>query len=334
MYEFASAVIDVWEKRILSHNDQDRMLSAPDRASSFMVLFDTDLAETASATEDIEKIFENDFQLLKEKLTDILDDHGRLVNYLFLFFDVWNLKMALKRQLLKSKLFPGEPLVCSLTAYEKLKVRVSEIWQKGASFNNDSGLKNMALLNTCLEKIIYLTQQTLVKSPIIDSAQIETAVDKAYFEVKQGAAKRISPFLAELSCLEIDVANLKGLLSHNNEGFIEGGNLKIQEARKLLESCQGEISEENLEKFLEILNFSFLIKDFINTKSEIILEQGLQAFLSRRVFEKSRATACGLEKVLAFFYRKMNSHFNIRLILFAKDNNLPQTDIENLLLPI
>ncbi len=333
MYEFASGVINVWEKKVLSRNDQERMLTAPDKASSFMVLFDTDLGELASNTDDIESIFENDLCLLKEKLMKVSDDQNQLASYLFISFDVWNLKMALKEHLLDDKLLAVEPFVCSLVSYDKLKTRALEVWQKGV-LPGDDDLKSVDIGNVYLEKIISLSRQLLGQSLDVDSVQIETAVDRAYFKIKQEAAKKISPFLEELARLEIDVANLKGLVGHGGS-FIEGGNLNIQEAQELLESREGEISEENLAKFLEVLNLSFLIENFIKNKSdEIILEQGLQAFLSRRVFEKSRATASGLEKVLAFFYRKMNSHFNIRLILFAKDNNLPPADIENLLLPV
>ena len=333
MYEFASGVINVWEKKVLSRNDQERMLTAPDKESSFMVLFDTDLGELASNTDDIESIFENDLCLLKERLLKVSDDQNQLASYLFLSFDIWNLKMALKQHLLDGNLFAAEPFTCSLVSYEKLKARVLEVWQK-AVLPSDGDLKNADTGNVRLEKIISLSRQLLEQSSDIDSAQIETVIDRVYFKVKQGAAKKISPFLEELARLEIDVANLKGLVSRGGD-FIEGGNLNVQEARGLLESREGEISEENLAKFLEVLNLSFLIEDFIKNKSdEIILEQGLQAFLSRRVFEKSRDSASGLEKVLAFFYRKMNSHFNIRLILFAKDNNLPSADIEKLLLPV
>jgi len=56
--------------------------------------------------------------------------------------------------------------------------------------------------------------------------------------------------------------------------------------------------------------------------------------VSQRVFEASRETSCGIPKILAFFYKKMNSYANIRLIMFSKQNNIPVAEIESILLPI
>jgi len=333
MYEFASGVINVWEKRVLSQTDQERMLTAPDRASSFMVLFDTDLAEMASGTDDIEQIFEKDLLLLKEKLIKAMEGRNELVDYLFLHFDVLNLKMALKKFFLKGNFLAAEPFSCSLAPYPELEKAIGKLFQGVVSLGAPKEADNIHLPNANLRRIILLVKKNLSHLADIASAKIETAVDRAYFEVKKESAKNISSFLEELVGLQIDVANLKSLVQGGE--FIKGGNLNVQDAKELLKGKEEDFGEENLAKFLEILNVSFLIQDFIKNKSnQIVLEQGLQNFLSQRVFEKSRATSSGLEKVLAFFYRKLNSHFNIRLILFAKDNNLSEDEVRNLLLPI
>jgi vacuolar-type H+-ATPase subunit C/Vma6 len=334
MYEFASGVINIWEKRLLSRNDQERMLTAPDKASAFLVLFDTDLGELAAGTEEIEKIFEKDLAALKTKLDSILDDQGKLVNYLFLVFEVWNLKIALKALLLKVQTQSMEPFSCTLVSFQRLAKRVGQVWQKDQPVE-DLLAERLTEGGGYLERIMLSAQTELNQMEAVDSAAIETAVDKAYFQIKAEFAQNLSSFLAELVRLEIDVANIKSAACQNSHGWlISGGNLKTPEIQKLLAHQGGETPEQNLTKFLEILNLSFLIEDFLKHKSDVFLEQGLQKFLSHRVLEKARSTACGLEKVLAFFYRKMNSHFNIRLILFAKDNNLDTTEIEKLLLPI
>lgn len=309
-------------------------MTAPDKANAFLVLFDTDLGELTVGTEEIEKIFEKDLVALKAKLANILDDQGKLAAYLFLTFEVWNLKIALKELLLKGQAQSMEPFLCTLIPYQRLVTRVGQVWQKNQSVE-DLLAERLTGGSECLERIMLLTQTELNQMGAIDSVAIETAVDKAYFQVKAQLAKKLSSFLVELVRLEIDVANIKSTVRQNGHSwFISGGNLKTQDIQKLLAHQGGETPEQNLAKFLEILNLSFLIEDFLKHKSEIFLEQGLQKFLSHRVLEKARNTACGLEKVLAFFHRKMNSHFNIRLILFAKDNNLSTVEIEKLLLPI
>lgn len=333
MFEFASGVINVWEKMILSPNDQERMLKAPDRASAFLVLFDTDLGELATITQDTEIIFESDLADLKQRLIKILDNRGELICFLFLQFDAWNLKIALKNKFFPDRLRTMEPFVCSLVSYEKLAEKLADGRKMRSS--RDIGPECGAdVSNGYLEEMIDLSFKELTAG-VVDSMAIEEAVDRAYFQLRLMISGKLSSFLVEVVKTEIDLANIKSLLNGRDKGsgFLAGGNLNEVEVQKLLDLREGEIVSD-LKKFLEILNLSFLFEEFAATKSEIILERGLQSFVSRRIFEKERATGSGMEKVLAFFYKKLNSYFNIRLILFAKENNLPLEEIEGLLLPI
>ena len=329
MYEFASSVINIWEKKLLSKTDQERMLTAPDKEASFLVLYDTDLADFASKEQDVEKIFESDLSRLKENLTRSLDDKGKMVNYLFLIYDGWNLKIVLKEKFLK-QVKPNEPFACSLLPYSQTKAMVQ------AKF---SGFSRTKLDSTASyfwpSRLIETAVSFLAKESSIDSSIIETAVDKAYFSVKQEMAEKLPGFLKGFVKIEIDTANVKALMSRaKRAGFIAGGNLNPEDLKKLSVSKEGEIAEENLSEFLEILELSFLIEKFKKNQSEIFLEQGLQHFLSDKVFEKAWAVGTGVAKILSFFFGKINSHFNIRLIFFAKENNLAIEEIENLLLPI
>lgn len=325
MFEFASGVINVWEKKLLSSNDQERMLNAPDRASAFLVLFDTDLGELATVQNDVEKIFEQDLLILKSKLERLLED-SRLIEFLFLQYDAWNLKIALKRRILSESVGAMDPLVCSLADFTALDGFLQQT-------ESSPGSIRFLALPLAVRDMAMKAQGFLADLKKVDSAAIEEAVDKSYYAVRRILANDWGGFLVELVRWEIDLANVKSLMGGNGQAaFLAGGNLKKQDVLSLFASQSA--GSMDLAKFLETLNLSFIIDKFTKAKSEIFLEQGLQSFLSQRVIMKEKETGVGLEKVVSFFYRKLNSYFNIRIILFAKDNNWEMSETEKLLLPL
>jgi len=151
-------------------------------------------------------------------------------------------------------------------------------------------------------------------------------------------ANELDSFLKEITKLEIDVANIKNALMSKEkwQNFIEKGNLKQEDLEKLTQFKEGEIfaQKQDLKKFIELFNISRLIEKFEKNKSETMLENGLMSFLTEKIFIQAKETGMGIERILAFFYKKMNSYSNIRLILFAKQNNISISEIEPFLLPI
>jgi vacuolar-type H+-ATPase subunit C/Vma6 len=164
-----------------------------------------------------------------------------------------------------------------------------------------------------------------------EQGSIDEKVDKAYLKVKLLLAKKVKGAALEIAKYETDIANLKNLIK-NKEGFIKGGNLSCNDMLKLLGQKRGMISR-GLEKFLESFDLSLIIEEFEKTGSESDLEKGLEKFLAKRVLQREREGG-GVEKVMGFFFRKMNAHSNIRLIFFEKEAGLTQKEIENNLLPI
>ena len=114
MFEYAFAVINVWEKKLFNSLDQERMLKSPDRESAFLVLFATDLGQVAKEKEsDIEQVLEKDLVALKQKLSVLLGEKEEFLWYLFLKFDALNIKIALKKQ--------GEPFSFSIEPFAKVE---------------------------------------------------------------------------------------------------------------------------------------------------------------------------------------------------------------------
>lgn len=333
MYEFASSVINVWEKKIFDKLDQERMLNAPDKESAFLALFDADLGEFTSREEnDAESILEKDWGRMKTNLEGILPENKKLIWFLFLKFDALNLKIALKKAFFRGKTAEVDWFSYAIEAGGEIERRITRF------FNAMQGLKKetavlFSPLNPFVEKMLDLSLEALRKVHLseFDSIAIEKAVDESYFKVKLQIALAVSPLLEELARFEIDIANVKALL--RSDGFISGGNMEREELEMALGLKTGGYYK-GLDQFLESLSFSSIIRSFMMQKSELFLERDLQTFLSQRIFEKSRQTGSGVEKVMAFFQKKLNSHNNIRLILFAKANNISPEDIEKNLLPL
>ncbi|MFH0739947.1 MAG: V-type ATPase subunit [bacterium] len=310
MYEFATGVIDVWEKGLLNSLDQERMLKAPDRASAFMVLFDTNLGEIIAGNlqKNIEDIFSEDLMALKKKLAYALgDDKELLISFLFLRFNAFNLKSVLKKKFFKEQA-------------KDFKL-----------FEFASNLANVYVKELVCEadKILNASKESYQE---ISSKTIEIAVDKAYFKVKLSMAKKEKALML-ITRLEIDIANLRSFLAKNSQMFLPGGNLTVSQIEKLAHGKEEE-SSKNLKRFLETLELAFLLESNQENTGDILIERKLEAYFAQRIFRREKEKGSGIEKVLAFFQKKINSHANIRLILFAKENGLSVEEIEKALLPI
>ena len=311
MYEFASGVINVLEKKIFDALDQERMLTSPDKKSAFEVLFDTDMGDIATKEKSIERIIEMDLTDFKKTLADILKKDNTIFWLLFLRYDALNLKSVLK------KIQNPESFSYGLVPFEKLSQKVS-------------GLR--VEVNPLVERMINKALIDVREG--MDSKAIETIVDKVYFEVKLETVTKIGGFILDITKMEIDIANVKAVIkSKDNPVFIKGGNFKKEELEKLVQLKEGEILQD-LKKFFEVFGLSLLIEKYSGEENQTVLENALTGFVSQRVFDASRETSCGIAKILAFFYKKMNSYVNIRLIMFSKENNISTAEIEPILLPI
>lgn len=334
MYEFATGVINVWEKKILNALDQERMLKSPDKKSAFMVLFDTDLSEFISGNPqtNIETIFLQDLNALKIKLNNILDDKGLLANFLFLKFDALNLKDIFKKIFFEENTKNFRPFEISIEPYKKMENFVRNSLKNS---QKEGGLPEKPL-NVCVETLALQAIKSLNnikdEGQIMGSQAIERAVDRAYFKVRLSLAKKESTLL-EITRLEIDLTNLRGLLGGGGQVFLEGGNLTSAQIKGLAMGKEEDLSN-NLKKFLEGLEFGFLLEGTGGMVLDTAFERKLDAYIAKKIFQKEKERGSGIEKVLAFFQKKMNSYANIRLILFAKENGLLLEEIEKVLLPI
>ena len=301
------------EKNVFDSKDLDRILSSPSREEALKVLFDTDMAASASEEKSLERILEEDLLHLKEIISDLTKSEKEgLLAFLFLKFDALNLKVALKERLLNqaSRL----SVDCSNSSFDEIKLRLE---------------KKEVLKNPYVERLVSLS--TLSLGEKADSFSIEQAVDKAFLSVRLEAARKIGGLALEVSRLEIDICNLKNRVK-NKRNFAPGGNLSSKNLDNLL--LLKEAGPKSLDRFLEVFDLSRIIKSYQERKSEHILEKDLEKFLSNRILQKERERGNGVDKIIAFFTKKINAHQNIRLIMFSKESGIPSDKILESLLPL
>ena len=242
MLEFATSVINIWEKQALSKNDQERMLKAPDEKSAMAVLFDTDLAPFLQTETDLEKISQADLNALKIKLNSVLKEEPFLLQLLFLKFDALHLKQILK-QSKESIVFPIANLpfnVLEDLVNNLLKKKNTDYFQEPLIFEMVS--KAVALIG-------LKEEQT--------ARRIEQIVDKVFLESKLKYSLKY-PLLARYARFEIDVANLKAVLKERKGvEFICGGNFNHEDLLKIANLKEGEVRQD-LQRFLEVYGISLI----------------------------------------------------------------------------
>lgn len=330
MYELATGIIDVWEKRLLSGLDQERMLKAPDRESAFIVLFDTDLSEIIASDKqmNIEEVFSRDMAGFKAKMNKILDDDGLLESFLFIKFDAFNAKSILKEHFLGEKPKGFKPFLFSLESFASLEKRIKKLLNPKSDGDLVGERTGNAYVGDLSEQSLLMLEEAGEKT----SQTIEEAVDRAYFKIKLTMAKKKKALL-EMVKLEIDLANLRIFLAKSKKGFLKGGNLTKSQITGIAKGEEEDLSF-NLKKFLEGLELAFLLEGMEGPDLEIKAERKLDSFMAHKIFQKEKEAGSGVEKVLAFFQKKLNGYSNIRLILFAKENALELEEIKDVLLPI
>ncbi|MDP2951296.1 MAG: V-type ATPase subunit [bacterium] len=319
MLEFATSVINIWEKQALSQNDQERMLKAPDEKTALAVLFDTDLAPFLQTATDLEKISQADLNALKIKLSSVLQEEPLLLQLLFLKFDALHLKQILKQS--------KEPIVFPIAnlPFAVLEDLVNNLLKSKNTHQFENQEVIFEMVSCALRSLSSKENQT--------SKLIEVVVDKAFLESKLKYSLKY-PLLARYVKFEIDIANLKAVLKERGKvEFIYGGNFNHEDLLKIANLREGEVRQD-LQRFLEAYDISLILEEFAKDHSETLLEVGLNSFLSNQVKEEERREGFGVAKVLSFFERKLNALNNIKLILFSKRAGLPISEIEPLLLPI
>lgn len=313
LYNFLSGKIRVLENTLLTQTDVDRMVDAPDFDTAFKALADTDYGAHLLNLEpnQFKQALEADIERVRELMVQWITQ-SELLEFMFLRYDAHNLKLYLKRKANDDGSDVDEYASgSSLTAGELMKQRIVD---------NQSGV----VLHPAVEQLVSRSLDLLDAEP--SAFEIDSAVDLALFELLDERMKAISnSILRDLYTIQkqtvytkaflrakrmnMDASAIKNLLPDN---WLRHYNLDEAQAVDAL-PLEPQIRTA-YQKYLEHKQLWELEKELEEAELVVIRSAKLQSG--------------GPEPVVGYFYGKQNAARNVRLILTAKQNEIPANKIK------
>jgi V/A-type H+-transporting ATPase subunit C len=355
MYEYASGLIRVLEKKLPDKTDIERMVLARNAKQAFDVLNDTDYADNLlnRGPADYNQILEDDFKQLKKLLLKIIGK-TMLFDFLFIDFDFLNIKIILKQKLLDAKddlVSLSDQVIVSTVPPETIKkfidLKYKLIQQKAKKkieeidlkiIKTESEIKKIKIDQNLKKSLINIINK-LSKGKTVTPSIIGTVCDQEMMGLKRGLAKKIkNHFIKDLIKLQIDFLNTKILLRSIREKknknfkfrkkhFIQGGRVKKKQLVHLYKADQP-VLYTNLMELLEWYGISCAMDEFKKHQNLWQMEKELDA----RIFDFTRTAAknasYGPEIIVAYFLAKMIGVRNIRTIMSGKLNGIGVEDIK------
>jgi len=364
MYEFATGLLRVLEKRIVDKTDIDRMVLAKNANQAFAVLNDTDYANNIKDKnpEDYEKIIQEDFEQLKSLLLKIVDKKI-LLDFLFLEFDFVNLKALLKISLFPEKTTDFKTKLNQLGLYqlskikkfiklqEKITKRESALQKQKENAIIQDNTKTKAEIKKYQKQVNKLNLEKHFSQSIrniiekinhqkkITPKKLDLIVDQEMLNLKKILAQKLkADFIKELLQTQIDFLNIKILLRFKEnfaknkklpQGYLtKGGIIPIKNLKQLWEKDHN-VLYKNLNQILEGYQIEHVIQAFKNEQQLWKLEKELDQFIFDFVKINAKKAAAGPEVIVAYFFNKINALKNIRIIMSSKLNQIPTEEIKS-----
>lgn len=318
-YPFASAKLRSLEAKILDQTDIERMVDAPDFATAFKVLNDTDYADNLLDIEPVNyrDALRADYQQLYTLLKKIIPDR-RLFTALYLNRDFLNIKL-----LLKIKFFNLTDTQKLLTETVYDPVLLHDFIMSGI----DRGL------DPAIKRIITDAIELINKRP--EPRYIDLLLTHAYFAMLQKTAKKLrNQFMSGLIELQIDNANvlvwlrakrLKLERSEAQELLIEGGSIAPAMLMRAYEDSASAIRPLVARRYSPAVVDSF--DQSLNNNSLFGLEKALENF-EINYYRQTKMVAYGPEVIIAYFAAKRTAVRNVRIIMTGKFNKVPAEEIK------
>ncbi len=306
-YAYAVGRIRANEPNLLSKQDYEQLITAPDKEAVIRLLTDKGwpLPDNAGA-EDAESAMDEAWQLIRE-----CAPNADLLNALIVKNDFANLKAAIKAVF--SDLEPSQ--------YFSTPCTVDPALIAHAVTNRQFDELPAFLQAPCREAYEAITEQ--------QSGQMaETVIDKASLSYRTSlAAKAESPLLNDLTALECAVADIKIALrcifTAKSAEFMRSAlcATKYFDNEALMENAD---SVEKIAAFVGKTELAFL-SDAI-PKGFTAVENACQEHILRTV-EKAKWEVFGPDPLIAFWICRVNEVRNARIILSAKENDLEVNEI-------
>lgn len=310
-YLFATGKIRVLEKRLLDKIDIERMVGAESFEKAFQVLNNTDFSDNLLHLQphDFEKAISRDMTQKRDLIKNI-SSNKHLFHYLFLKYDLHNIKVFLKSRLLNDKNYLKKIIPFGIIDPGKIEEYIFLENKKALPVGSLKDSLDRVLENVSLETV-------------------DALCDREYFQLLLYKAKKINnKFITNLAILEIDFANLKIALRTKKDVeklHIPGGNISVD---KLKEICLQR--EDGVIKYLKsrlVRSELKLFEEYFKEKKLWQLERSYDNLLIN-FLKRTRKVTAGPCVVVAYVVVKEIAFRNIRLIMTAKINGVPTAIIK------
>ena len=309
------------ESNLLSADEVERMVDAPDAKEAYRILNELDYAShVGEDPENFQEVINAGLIDVKELLCKICP-HKEILNLLWYRYDFHNIKTLLKGKLYGKGLDEVEEYLMNLGLIET--DRLKDYIYEG---NKDAGFK---LINENDEREIKEGIQEAIKlyeDNDQDPQLVDLVLDRVYFTLVNELVEGYeNDFLNDFINLNIDINNIKTFIRLKLQdrpatllasGVIAGGGL---EPSRFTDTYPEELSQ--FANSMAVTDYGDLIQNGIDSyeknKSLIDLEKELEN-LQVEFIKKAKLVSFGPEPLLGFFWAKKNNAQIIRMIMLNK----------------
>jgi len=322
-YSFITGQIRAQESKLLTQAQIDRMVGADSADEAFAVLVESNYAEYISegtTVKDFHTIIEQGLYETKEMILKGTENEQGLW-FLWLPYDVNNLKRALKARMLEGKTQLED--FTEDNGYSRLGL-VDQKEIEDLVFRNGSHRRIPFVIHSAVQKAekIYSEKKDFV---FVEYA-LDKALGKFFMDLRNNRVKQDNVFIKRLVRHWIDGINVKslarGLIIRNEmppeESWLTGGNVAYFDASKIKDATglMQYLARTKYGKFLEEVNLS--------DGQELCykIEKATDQYLLEYLRWENLGASPSLVVPISYFERRIHNSQVIKLIMYAKMNGL------------
>jgi len=331
-YDFAYSValVRVLETMLLSENEVERMMLAPNAKEAFRVLNEFDYADNKAGIDNpakFQKVLDEGLMDIKERLVEVTPEQ-RVLRILWYWYDFHNIKTMVKGKLSEK---PYEEIAHLLTplGFIPLESLKSVIYlDTDAPFpvtdKSEKYIKNKI-------KKVYVLFEKEKRNPLVIDLYFDQKMMKMIHNI---AVDSGNEFLIKYVKKLIDLANIKLFFRMKIQekdldlyelAFLWNGTIPFSKFK--------EAFMQNLSDFPDVLRstpYARIIaegyKHYESEKTLIFLEKQVEDHLTRYIKE-AKLSPFGAHPLVAYFLAKKNNAQIMRMILIHKLNNIDPEEI-------
>ncbi len=323
-FTFQVAQIRAIESRLLTQDQVNRMLAAPDASSSLRILNDLDWSEflgEAKKPEEFEEVISAGLLEVKNQINNMAERKNDF-DFIWLFFDLQNTKLLLKAFLKNDQLEDIRTFLSPLGSIHETKLE--QIIFKELE-NKTEEEKKLIWITKAIKKAKKDFQENN------DPEKIEIILYQAFCpKILQEAKKTGSQLMKEFFARMIDIENIKTFLrkkdlinlKDSQNLFIQGGELKTELFSKV-KTIKGYLKKLPNSKIKELLQDELKNEEKI---SYLSLEKALDEYLFD-ILRPSKLEPFKADAIFAYFWTKNRNAEIIRAIMVGKLNHIPDEEI-------